>query len=75
MYTPGMNSNDFEKRMDALEIRLAYLEDFLNRLQDQVVERGAQADRMAAEQGALKEKLLQIASELEEIPNRKPPHY
>ena len=70
-----MNSIDFDKRFEALEIRLAYLEDFLSRLQDQVVERGAQTDRLAAEHSALKEKVLQLVSELEEVPNRRPPHY
>jgi SlyX protein len=70
-----MEPIDFDKRFEALEIRLAYLEDFLGRLQDQVVERGAQTDRLAAEHGALKEKVLLLAAEQEEVPSRKPPHY
>jgi SlyX protein len=70
-----MDFNDVCARLDAVEMKLAYLEDFLDRLQDQVVERGAATDRMAAEHASLKEKVLQILSELEEIPNRKPPHY
>jgi SlyX protein len=70
-----MESTEIEKRMDNVEIRLAYLEDFLNRLQEQVVARAKEADRIGAEHGAMKEKLVQIVSALEEIPNRRPPHY
>ena len=62
-------------RLDAVEIKFAYLEDFLNRLQEQVVAQGTALDRLNAEKAAMKEKLLQLAAELEEIPNKKPPHY
>lgn len=73
LYTGSMDN--IERRLDSIEIKLAYLEDFLTRLQDQVVERGAAADRLAAEHAAVKDKLLQLSAELEEVPNRKPPHY
>lgn len=70
-----MESDDLEQRFEAIESKLAHLEYFLNKLQDQVVERNLAADRLAAEHAAVKAKLLQIASELEEIPDRRPPHY
>ncbi len=63
------------ERFELLETKLAYLEDFVARLQAEVVDRNAVVDRLAAEHAAVKEKMLQIASELEEIPNRRPPHY
>ncbi len=66
---------DIGERLDNIEIKLAYLEDFLNRLQEQILERNTANDRLAAEHAAVREKLLQISSELEDIPNRKPPHY
>jgi len=67
--------NDIERRLDAVEIKLAHLEDFLQKMQDETLARNAAAEKLAAEHAAVKEKVLQIASELEEIPNRKPPHY
>lgn len=75
MYTRPMDSHEIDERFNAVEIKLAYLEDFLTRLQDQVLERNAAADRLTAEHSAMKEKLLQLASEMEVIPNKKPPHY
>jgi SlyX protein len=70
-----MERDAVEARFELLETKLAYLEDFIERLQSEVVERNAAADRLAAEHAAVKEKMLQIAAELEEVPNRKPPHY
>ncbi len=75
MYTPPMDRTEVEKRFQTLETKLAYLEDFIARLQDEVLERNEATDKLSAEHEAVKEKLLQIASELEELPNRKPPHY
>ena len=70
-----MDRDAVEQRFELLETKLAYLEDFVERLQAEIVERNAATDRLAAEHTAVKEKMLQIASELEEIPNRRPPHY
>ena len=64
-----------EGRLERIEVKLAYLEDFLNRLQAEVVERNLILDRLAAEQSAVREKVLSMAQEMEEIPNRRPPHY
>ncbi len=71
-----MDSRDeAEARITAIETKLAFLEDFVTKLQQEVVERGATFDRLAAEQKAIRTKLVEVAEELEEIPNRKPPHY
>jgi SlyX protein len=70
-----MEQEEIRQRFDTIETKLAYLEDFLGRLQEQVLERNGVSDRLVSEQAAVKEKLLQVAAELEEIPNRKPPHY
>jgi SlyX protein len=70
-----MEQEEIRQRFDTIETKLAHLEDFLGRLQEQVLERNGVSDRLVSEQAAVKEKLLQVAAELEEIPNRKPPHY
>ena len=65
-----------EERLDKIEIKLAFLEDFLLRLQDEVVAVRAAQDRQEAERQAIKERLLQISRDLAEEPlNQKPPHY
>ncbi len=70
-----MDEMDVRARMDRIETKLAYVEDFLDRLQDQVVERGALTDRLAAEQAAIKERIIALSREMEDIPDRRPPHY
>ncbi len=67
--------DETEARLERIEVKLAYLEDFLDRLQAEVVERNTLLDRLAAEQGAVREKITAMAQELEEIPDRRPPHY
>jgi SlyX protein len=70
-----MDQQDLKGRLEKIETKLAFLEDFLIRLQDEVVSRNAALDKMTAENNAIKERLLEISGDLEEIPNRKPPHY
>jgi SlyX protein len=62
-------------RLEKIETKLAFLEDFLIRLQDEVVDRNAALDRLAAENAVMKERLQVIVQSLEELPNQKPPHY
>jgi SlyX protein len=62
-------------RLEKIEMKLAFLEDFLARLQDEVVKRNAVIDALKADHAAMKEKVLQMSRDLEEIPNQKPPHY
>ncbi|WP_304223924.1 SlyX family protein [Gracilinema caldarium] len=68
-------SDQLDERLDRVEIKLAYLEDFLDRLQLAVLEQGRQMDKLNQEHRVLKDKILFLTKELEEIPNRKPPHY
>jgi SlyX protein len=62
-------------RLEKIETKLAFLEDFLVRLQDEVVGGNAVLDRLAAENTAMKERIQAISQSLEELPNQKPPHY
>jgi SlyX protein len=70
-----MDQQVFEGRFEKIETKLAFLEDFLTRLQDEVVERNSAMDKLKAEHAAIKAKLSHISQEIEEIPNQKPPHY
>lgn len=65
-----------ESRVTALEIKLSYLEDFVNKLQSIAVEQGKTVDALKAENRVLKGKLEELIEAQEgEIPNRRPPHY
>jgi SlyX protein len=70
-----MADHDLPARLEKIETKLAFLEDFLGRLQDEVVGRNAALDRLIAENAAVKERLQAISQSLEEAPDRKPPHY
>jgi SlyX protein len=70
-----MDQQDLDRRLEKIETKLAFLEDFLTRLQDETVARNASMEKLSAEHSAIKARLLQISGELEEIPNRRPPHY
>jgi SlyX protein len=70
-----MDQHLAKARLEKIETKLAFLEDFLIRLQDEVVGRNALLDRLAAENAAMKERLQAISQILEELPNQKPPHY
>jgi SlyX protein len=70
-----MDQQDMEARFEKIETKLLYIEDFLARLQDETAERGVFMDKLKTEHSAMKSRLLQISRDLEEIPNKKPPHY
>lgn len=58
-----------------IETKLAYLEDFLNKLQSIAVEHTESIDRLKSENRALKAKLGEIDDAMQDIPNVRPPHY
>jgi SlyX protein len=66
---------DLGERLERIEIKLAYMEDFLSRLQDEFLVRLRDFDRIRAEQETIKERIRQISRDSGEIPHRKPPHY
>ena len=66
---------EIEKRIVALETKLAYLEDFVNQLQGVSVVHTKSIDGITAQYKAMSEKLRELADAAEEIPNRIPPHY
>jgi SlyX protein len=64
-----------EERLEKIETKLAFLEDFLIRLHKETTAQSALLEKLSAEHRLIKARLFQISDELEEIPNRKPPHY
>ena len=68
--------NETNNRLTEIEIKLSYLEDFMNKIQKITVEHTETIEKLKAENRALKAKLSElIESQEDEIPNRKPPHY
>lgn len=71
-----MSEQNDDDRMTAIEIKLAYLEDFVNKLQKIAVEQGNIIDTLKIENRMLKGKLTEVIENQEgDIPNRRPPHY
>ncbi len=64
-----------ELRFEDIEIKLAYLEDFVKQLQGVAVEQGKTIDLLREENKLLSGKLNELLDNMEDIPNRKPPHY
>jgi SlyX protein len=64
-----------EDRIITLETKLAYLEDFVSQLQEVSVAQTKQIDILKQENKMMSGKLQDLSDSLEEIPNRKPPHY
>lgn len=66
-----MNLSD---RITSIEIKLSYLEDFLNKLQDYVLDQNKIIEKLEKENKFIKEKIQELVNN-EEIPNQRPPHY
>ena len=71
-----MTEEDYEKRFIDLEMKLAYLEDFMNQLQEVAVEQAKTIEILKKENRIISGKLQEVSDSMElEIPNGKPPHY
>lgn len=65
-----------EDRITGLEIKLVYLEDYVNQLQAVSVEHTETIERLITENRMMSRKIRDMSDKLEgDIPNRKPPHY
>ena len=65
-----------EQNLIKLEMKFAYLEDFLNQLQDVTVKQGKDIEKLKSENKVLKDKVKDLSDWAEgDIPDRKPPHY
>ncbi len=70
-----MAPEDVDERFERLEIKLAWLEDFVLQMHEEVLKNKRQSASMANELLQTRERLFHLSKELEEIPNQKPPHY
>lgn len=73
-YTSFMSEHS-DDHLVALETKLAYLEDFVGKMQGILLEHTEALDRLKAENRALKGKLTELDDLVQDIPNRRPPHY
>lgn len=71
------NTNkELDEKFISLETKLAYLEDFLNQLQEVSVEHTKTIELLKKENKLLSNKIQEMTENLEgDIPNRRPPHY
>lgn len=67
---------NIEERLENLEIKITYMEDFLKQIQKVAVGQSKEIDKLKAENRLMIQKIKELIEETgEEIPNRKPPHY
>lgn len=76
MNTESNTVTEMENRITKLEMKLAFMEDFIEQLQEVTVQQNKNMDRLQAENRTMSEKISEISEQFEsEIPNRRPPHY
>ena len=66
---------DYSEEITQIQIKISYLEDFLNSLQEASLEHDAQILKLQKENEILRNKIKEIMDPPEEILNRRPPHY
>lgn len=65
-----------DERTTQIEIKLAYLEDFMNQIQEVCVQQTRDIEKLKAENKLLIDKVKELSDAAQgDIPNRKPPHY
>jgi SlyX protein len=69
-----MENNFIEQKFIALETKIAYMDDFIAKLQEETLANQKEIEILREENRILAGR-IQDLSENMEIPNRKPPHY
>ena len=65
-----------DERLTAVEMKLAYMEDFVSQIQGVAVEQAKTIDKLQKEIKMMSEKIREMSNVVEgDIPNRRPPHY
>ena len=65
-----------DERLTAIEMKLAYMEDFVNQIQNVTVEQAKTIDKLQKEMKLMSDRVCEMSNAMEgDIPNRKPPHY
>lgn len=71
-----MTDKEIDNRFMAMEMKLAFMEDFVNQIQEVAVEQAKTIDKLKGEIKLMSNKIREMSDSLEgDIPNRKPPHY
>ncbi len=63
-----------ENRFINLETKIAYMDDFIQKLQEEVVQQNNLIDVLRAENKVLSGRIQDLSENID-IPNRRPPHY
>ncbi|MDR1747751.1 MAG: SlyX family protein [Spirochaetaceae bacterium] len=66
---------DIDERITRIETKLVYLEDFSEKLQEVILEQGEILRVLKRESVMIKTKITEIRDSLEDMPDRRPPHY
>ncbi len=65
-----------EERLTAIEMKLAYMEDFVSQIQNVAVDQAKTIDKLQKEIKMMSDRIREMSNQMEgDIPNRKPPHY
>ena len=65
-----------EDRLTAIEMKLAYMEDFVSQIQNVAVDQAKTIDKLQKEIKMMSNRIREMSNQMEgDIPNRKPPHY
>lgn len=65
-----------DERLTSIEMKLAYMEDFVNQIQEVTVEQAKTIDKLQKEIKMMSDKIRDMSNVMEgDIPNRRPPHY
>ncbi len=68
--------NETTTRLTAIEMKLAYMEDFVNQIQNVAVEQTKTIDKLQKEIKLMSDKMREMSDTMEgDIPNHRPPHY
>ena len=67
---------EIEERLTAIEMKLAFMEDFVRQIQEVAVEQAKTIDMLKKENKLISDRLRDMSDYLEgDVPNRKKPHY
>ena len=71
-----MTDKEIDNRFMAMEMKLAYMEDFVNQIQEVAVQQAKDIELLKTENKILSQRLKDVMENAgADIPNRKPPHY
>ncbi|WP_294428215.1 SlyX family protein [uncultured Treponema sp.] len=69
-----MTESEVEEKFIALETKIAYMDDFISKLQEETVE-NQKTIQILREENQILAGRIQDLQDNQEIPNRRPPHY